>query len=80
MEQQEREMVAGLQLTLSHVTMVGEGLDRSTMASATAAPGSAGSWMMQAAWRAGLGPWRPLASYSSKAALGGSCTGKDAVN
>ncbi len=65
---------AAQELTRSHVTMVGEGLERSTVVSTTAAPGSAGSWMMQAAWRAGLGPWRPLASYSSKAALGGSCT------
>ena len=43
-------------LTLSQVMMVGEGLERSTMVSTTAAPGSAGSWMTQAAWRAGLGP------------------------
>ncbi len=74
MEQQAGRGNAASELTLSHVTMVGEGLERSTVVSTTAAPGSAGSWMMQAAWRAGLGPWRPLASYSSKAALGGSCT------
>ena len=65
---------AEAELTLSHVMIVGEGVERSTIVSTTAAPGSAGSWMMQAAWRVGLGPWRPLASYSSRAALGGSYT------
>ena len=58
------------ELTRSHVTMVGEGLERSTVVSTTAAPGSAGSWMMQAAWRGGLGALAAAGLVLEQSSLG----------